>query len=106
MGPTITEGKIKSLQKILKGDQSLQDFEKVCKILSGKTRFQILWLLQREKELCVCDLADILRMTISAVSHQLRILRKANLIRNQRRGQTVFYSLVPSKLTKIFKEYT
>lgn len=105
LGPTITEGKIKSLQKILAEDQSLQDFEKLCKILSGKTRFQILWLLNREKELCVCDLTDVLKTTISAVSHQLRVLKRTNLVKIRREGQTIYYSLIPSKLFQIFEGY-
>lgn len=105
LGPTITEGKIKSLQKILNKNRSLQDFEKLCKILSGKTRFQILWLLNREKELCVCDIADILKTTVSAISHQLRVLKRANLVKIRRQGQTIYYSLVPSKLFQIFKGY-
>lgn len=105
LGPTITESKIKSLQKILAKGKSPQRLRTFCKILSGKTRFQILWLLNREKELCVCDLTDILKTTVSAISHQLRVLSQANLVKNRRDGQTIYYSLVPSKLTQFFKNY-
>ena len=56
------------------------------------TRIKILYVLL-ESELCVCDIAKLLQMTQSAVSHQLRILKDAKLVRFRREGKTVFYSL-------------
>jgi ArsR family transcriptional regulator len=67
------------------------------KILSDATRLKILWSLSRE-DLCVCDLAVLLGMTKSAVSHQLKSLRTANLVKADKQGKIVFYSLVRTEL--------
>ncbi|MCC9070958.1 MAG: metalloregulator ArsR/SmtB family transcription factor [Flavobacterium circumlabens] len=62
-------------------------------LAGNKVRLRILFLLYEEKRLCVCDLSDILGMTISAVSQHLRKLRDRNLIVTERESQTIFYSL-------------
>ena len=62
------------------------------KILGDNTRFRIIWALNQH-EMCVCDLANLLGMTKSAVSHQLRTLRIANLVKYRKEGKTVYYSL-------------
>lgn len=62
------------------------------KVLGDNTRIKIAWALD-EKELCVCDLANILNMTKSAVSHQLGTLRRANLVKFRKDGKSVYYSL-------------
>ena len=67
----------------------------------GARRLDILYLLTRETELCVCDLADILSTTVSAVSHQLRILREHGLVDPRRHGQTIFYSLTERGTTLV-----
>jgi len=62
--------------------------------LTGNTvRLKILYLLFKEKELCVCDLSDILEMKISAISQHLRKLKDRNIIQPNRKAQTIFYSL-------------
>jgi DNA-binding transcriptional ArsR family regulator len=74
-----------------------ESIEKVAKILNlagNETRLKILYLLNQEKELCPCDLADILEMTVSAISQHLRKLRDANIIKRRKAGQTIFYALV------------
>lgn len=63
------------------------------KVLGDPTRMQILTALLMEKELCVCDISDLLGMSQSAISHQLRLLRTAHLVRNRREGKSIFYSL-------------
>ena len=71
------------------------DYEKLAdffKILGDKTRTKILWALVG-RELCVCDIANLLGMTKSAVSHQLGTLRGANFVKFRREGKTVYYSL-------------
>lgn len=62
------------------------------KVLGDPTRLRIIWALSR-REMCVCDLANVLGMTKSAVSHQLSTLRSANLVSYRRDGKSVFYSL-------------
>lgn len=77
--------------------QMLDDtlFEKSAlffKLMGNKTRFQILWALDKS-ELCVCDLAYLLSMTKSAISHQLALLRDAKLVRYRKEGKNVYYSI-------------
>lgn len=67
----------------------LSDF---FKVMGDSTRIQLLWALE-ESEMCVGDLAVLLNMTKSAVSHQLKILRTAKLVRADKRGKNVFYAL-------------
>lgn len=67
----------------------LSDF---FKVMGDSTRIQLLWALE-ESEMCVGDLAVLLNMTKSAVSHQLKVLRGAKLVRAAKRGKNVFYSL-------------
>ena len=62
------------------------------KVFADGSRTRILYALVGQ-ELCVCHMAELLGMSVSAVSHQLRILRDANLVRTRREGKTVFYSL-------------
>ncbi|MFZ3070076.1 MAG: metalloregulator ArsR/SmtB family transcription factor [Anaerolineaceae bacterium] len=79
--------------------ESLARFISILRVISDQTRFQILVAL-RLHELCVCDLAVLLDMTKSAVSHQLRILRKSALVKYRRDGKIVYYSLT-DELAKI-----
>ena len=63
---------------------------------------KILWALH-ENELCVCDIAVVLDMTKSAVSHQLKYLRQANLVKNRKEGKIVYYSLSDDHVKEIFE---
>lgn len=63
-------------------------------LAGNEVRLKILYLLEEEKELCPCDLADILEMSIPAVSQHLRKMKDGNLIKTRRSGQTIFYSLI------------
>ena len=62
-------------------------------LAGNDVRMKMLYLLEEENELCVCDLADILEMTIPAVSQHLRKLKDGNILQTRRSGQTIFYSL-------------
>ncbi|MGI5173174.1 helix-turn-helix transcriptional regulator [Treponema sp. OMZ 840] len=73
-------------------EEKLYDLADLFKIFGDTTRIKILYTL-RKKELCVNDLAQVLNMTQSAVSHQLKILRQSKLVRNRREGKSLFYSL-------------
>ena len=64
------------------------------------TRIRILYVLF-EAEMCVCDIAEILNMTQSAISHQLRVLKQARLVRNRREGKQIYYSLADDHVRTI-----
>lgn len=66
---------------------------KVLELAGNEVRLKILYLLEEEKELCPCDMSDILLMSIPAVSQHLRKLKDANIIESRREGQTIYYSL-------------
>lgn len=70
----------------------LYDLSDFFKVMGDGTRIQLLWALE-ESEMCVGDLAVLLNMTKSAVSHQLKVLRTAKLVRSSKRGKNVYYSL-------------
>ncbi|MCL2508192.1 MAG: metalloregulator ArsR/SmtB family transcription factor [Oscillospiraceae bacterium] len=81
-----------------------QDFYTLAnlyKTFSDSTRLRILWALNAS-EMCVCDLAVLLNMTKSAISHQLKSLRMANLVKYDKRGKVVYYSLTDSHVKDIF----
>ena len=78
----------------------LYDLAELFKIFGDSTRIRILYVLF-ESEMCVCDLAQALNMTVSAISHQLRVLRSADLVRFRRDGKTVFYFLADDHVRKI-----
>ncbi|MBR4762398.1 MAG: helix-turn-helix transcriptional regulator [Clostridia bacterium] len=78
----------------------LYDLAELYRIFADSTRIRILYVLF-EKEVCVCDIADILKMTVSAVSHQLRVLRAAHLVRFRREGKTCYYSLADDHVKTI-----
>ena len=73
-------------------EERLYDLAELFKVFGDTTRIRILYVLF-EAEMCVCDIAELLSMTQSAISHQLRILKQARLVRSRREGKTVFYSL-------------
>ena len=73
------------------------------KAFSDPTRIKILWAL-RCHEMCVCDLAALLEMTKSAISHQLKTLRMGNLVKFQKQGKVVYYSLADEHVKDIFEK--
>ena len=81
-------------------EDELLDLAELFKVFGDTTRIKILYVLF-ESELCVCDIAEILGMSQSAVSHQLRIIKQAKLIKNRRDGKTVYYSLADDHVKTI-----
>ena len=77
---------------------SFKSLSKSLALAGNETRLRILFLLEEESELCPCDLADILGMSIPAVSQHLRKLKDGNIIEGRREGQTIFYSLKKEQL--------
>lgn len=80
--------------------QGLADF---FKVFGDSTRIKLLYALW-QSEMCVCDLAQTLHMTQSAISHQLRVLKQMKLVKNRRDGRTVFYSLADSHIKTIMNQ--
>lgn len=104
--PEIDESRAKSLQDTLNKlpkEELLYDLAELFKIFGDSSRIRILSLLQLEK-LCVGEISQLLNLTPSAVSHQLRILRQARLVRYQKIGKEVFYSLDDDHIEKIFNQ--
>lgn len=83
---------------------TFDDLSQALELAGNNVRLKILYLLHEEKQLCVCDLSDILGMTVSAVSQHLRKLKDRKLIETERQAQTIFYSLT-KKFEKIFKPF-
>ena len=81
-------------------EEQLFDLAELFKVFGDSTRIKILYLLF-EAELCVCDIAQLLGMTQSAISHQLQVLKKSKLVRYRREGKTVFYSLADAHVRTI-----
>ena len=72
----------------------------IFKVLSDPTRVKLLWAM-KDQEMCVCDLAVLLGKTKSAISHQLKALRLANLVKSRREGQVIYYSLADDHVKSI-----
>ncbi len=81
-------------------EESLYDLAELFKVFGDSTRIRILYVLF-ESELCVCDIAELLNMSQSAISHQLRILKQARLVRARREGKTVYYFLADDHVRAI-----
>ena len=79
---------------------TLYDLSDLFRIFADSTRIRILYVLF-ELEVCVCDIADILNMTVSAISHQLRILKSAGLVKFRKEGKVCFYSLADNHVKTI-----
>jgi len=80
-------------KKLQKAEISFSRLSQVLSLAGNDVRMKIMYLLEEEKELCVCDLADILEMTIPAVSQHLRKLKDGNILQTRRDAQTIYYSL-------------
>jgi len=91
--------KLRRLAPTLKRVEGLAD---VFAILADDTRTKILFALSQE-ELCVCDLAGLVGMNVSTVSHHLRLLRMANLIRYRKAGRMVYYSLADGHIRTLLE---
>jgi len=84
-------------------EEDLYDLAELFKVFGDSTRIRILYALF-EAELCVCDIAQLLGLTQSAVSHQLRVLKGAKLVKPRKEGKTVFYSLADDHVRKIIAQ--
>ncbi|MBE6055164.1 MAG: helix-turn-helix transcriptional regulator [Clostridium sartagoforme] len=94
---------VEKVKKTLPEEQTLYDLADLFKAFSDSTRIKILHALFQE-ELCVCDLAALLDMTQSAISHQLRVLKGNRLVKFRRDGKVIYYSLADDHIKRIFNE--
>ncbi|RQD74784.1 MAG: transcriptional regulator [Candidatus Syntrophonatronum acetioxidans] len=84
-------------------EETLYDLAELFKVFGDSTRIKIIWALFQE-EMCVCDIACLLNMTQSAISHQLRVLKHSRLVKNRRDGKNIFYSLDDKHIEEIFNQ--
>ena len=94
---------IADLSRDVKGEENLNFLSKIFKALGDPSRLKIVYILS-QSPLCVCDIADVLDMTQSLVSHHLRTLRDLKLVKFKRQGKQVIYSLDDEHVLKLVKE--
>lgn len=90
--------------KLKTAQKSFVSLSNILALAGNEARLKIVYLLEEEKELCPCDLADILGMTIPAVSQHLRKLKDGNIVETRKEGQTIYYSLTQDNI-KILKPF-
>ena len=86
---------------IMKLDRKLSDITKTFNLSGNPARLKILFLLNKEGEMCPCDLSDVLNISVGGVSQHLRKLKDGGLVRDKKVGQTIFYSLVDENMPMI-----
>ena len=94
------EALVASVNESMPDEEMLYDLAELYKVFGDSTRIKILYVLF-EAEMCVCDIAQLLGMTQSAISHQLRVLKANKLVKFRRDGKTVFYSLADNHVRTI-----
>lgn len=94
---------IEKVEKVMPSEDTLYDLTELFRIFGDSTRVRILYVLL-VSEMCVCDIATLLGMTQSAISHQLKALKNAKLIKSRRDGKTVFYSLADDHVSAIMSQ--
>ena len=99
----IHEDVVRRVRASMPASGDFYDLANLYKMFSDNTRVKILWALSCSP-MCVCDLAVLLGMTKSAISHQLKSLRLSNLVKYSRRGKNVFYSLADKHVKDIFRK--
>lgn len=99
----IHEELVEKVRENMPQEEILYDLAELFKVFGDSTRVRILWALD-QSEMCVCDIAVLLNMTQSAISHQLRVLKQARLVKNRREGKVVYYSLDDDHVKSIFDQ--
>ena len=99
----IHEDLLKIVNDTMPEETELYDLAELFKVFGDSTRIRILFVLF-EAEVCVCDLAKVLNMTQSAISHQLRMLKANKLVNSRREGKSVFYSLADGHVRTIIAQ--
>ena len=99
----VHEDLLKLVREKLPAEESLMDLAELFKVFGDSTRIRILFVLF-EAEVCVCDLAEALSMTQSAISHQLSILKRNKLVKSRLEGKSLFYSLAGDHVRTIVSQ--
>lgn len=94
---------VETVEKIMPDEGLLYDLAELYKVFGDSTRIKILFALY-ESEMCVCCIAELLNMTQSAISHQLRVLKQSKLVKFRRDGKEVYYSLDDEHIFKILAQ--
>lgn len=97
----IHEDTVNKVRERMPLEENLYDLAELFKVFGDSTRIRILCALV-ESEMCVCDIAVLLNMTQSAISHQLRVLKQSRMVRHRKDGKIVFYSLEDEHIKQIF----
>lgn len=97
------EAFVKMVTGAMPQEEDLYDLADFFKVFADTTRIKILYVLLKQ-EMCVCDIAQTLSMTQSAISHQLRILKHMDLVKNRREGKTIYYSLADNHIVSILSQ--
>jgi len=98
----VNKDKVDRVRKLMRSDDIILRLAETFKVLGDPTRTKIIFALSVE-ELCVCDIANLLDMSDSAISHQLRVLRNLRLVKYRREGKMAFYSLDDQHINEIFE---
>ena len=94
---------VNEVKKKIPQDEMIYDLAEFFKVFADSTRMKIIYALM-ENELCVCDIANIVQTTQSAISHQLRLLKQAKLVKFRKEGKVVYYSLDDEHISQIVKK--
>ncbi|MBQ8296302.1 MAG: winged helix-turn-helix transcriptional regulator [Ruminococcus sp.] len=92
---------VDKVSKVMPDEAVLYEAAELLKVFGDSTRIRIIFVLC-QSEMCVCDIAKLLGMTQSAISHQLRVLKQARLVSSRRDGKTIYYSLADDHVKTIF----
>ena len=99
----IHEKVVKQVKSKMPEEEKLYDLAEFFKVFGDSTRIKILWALN-QSEMCVCDIAVLLNMSKSSISHQLRILKQARLVKYKKMGKIVYYSPCDNHVEHIFEQ--
>lgn len=97
----INKQNIEYVKENMLSEKTFMKLSELFKILGDYTRIKIIYSLSK-KELCVCDISEVVQMSQSAISHQLRILKAARLVKFRREGKSVYYSLDDEHIDRLF----
>lgn len=99
----VEEAMVKQIEEAMPPEEELQDVAEFFKVFGDATRLKILFVLM-SSEMCVYDIATILGMTQSAISHQLRVLKQMDLVKNRREGKIIYYALADDHIVNILSQ--
>ena len=100
----IDQQKVNRVNRLLPNNRDITELSETFKVLGDPTRLRIVLALSMEDELCVCDLATIVNISVSAISHQLRLLKGMKIVSYRKEGKMVYYSLDDSHIENLINE--